>query len=205
VRVPRVVGLKLQDAQDELTGQGFKVGTVDQQPSDTVSKGVVLEQSPKAGDQAPQGEAVNLVVSSGKEQVAIPDEAGKDAAVAANDLGQLGLKTATKQENSSTVPNGKVIRTEPGPNTSVDKGSTVTLVVSQGPAQATVPDVVGMTEAQATKTLKDAGFTVKTTDTPVTSDAEDGRVQAQNPNAGTKADQGSAVTITVGRKATTTT
>ena len=205
VRVPRVTGLKQQEAEDELTGQGFKIGTVEQQPSDSVPAGTVMAQDPKAGDQAPEGTGVNLVVSSGKEKVQIPDEAGKDAAVAANDLGQLGLKTKTSQEASSTVDKGKVIRTEPGAGQSVDKGSTVTLVVSSGPAQVAVPDVVGMTEAQATKTLRDAGFTVKSTDTTVATDAEDGRVQDQTPDGGEKADQGSQVTIVVGRKATTST
>jgi serine/threonine-protein kinase len=202
VRVPRVVNLKQQDAEDELVNNGFKVGTITPQASDTIAAGVVLDQDPKAGDQAPAGAAVNLVVSSGKDQVTIPNEAGKDAAVAANDLGRLGLETKTEQEASTSVPSGKVIRTDPAAGQKADKGSTVTLVVSSGPAQVAVPDVVGLTEAAATKKLQDAGFKVATQD-QVTANADDeGRVLDQNPDAGTKADQGSTVTIVVGRKPT---
>jgi serine/threonine-protein kinase len=204
VRVPRLVGLSQTDAEDEITSQGFKVGKVDQQPNDSVPAGQVIAQDPKSGDQAPPGAAINLVVSSGKEQVAIPNEAGKDQAVAANDLGRAGLQVNTKQEASSTVPDGKVIRTEPPAGTKVDKGSTVTMVVSTGPAQATVPDVVGMTEAQATKKLQDAGFKVEKTTQTVTSDSDDGRVVDQTPDAGTKVDEGSTVTIVIGKKAAVT-
>jgi len=205
VRVPRVVGLKQQDAEDELVGAGFKIGTVDQQNSDSVPSGVVISQDPKAGDSAPQGAGVNLVVSSGKEQVTIPDESGKDAAVAANDLGRLGLQTTTTSEASSTVANGKVIRTDPASGQSVDKGSTVTLIVSSGPKQVTVPSVVGMTEQQATSTLQNQGFKVSRQSQSTTNPNDNGRVVAQNPNGGTQADQGSTVTIYVGQTSSTST
>jgi serine/threonine-protein kinase len=80
----------------------------------------------------------------------------------------------------------------------------VTLVVSSGPpqpTQVTVPDVIGQSEASATSELQAAGFKVKTQEVLVTDDADDGLVQDQSPNAGTKADEGSTVTITVGKKA----
>jgi serine/threonine-protein kinase len=205
VRVPRVVGLKQQEAEDDLVGAGFKVGTVDQQNSDTVPAGTVMAQDPKAGDSAPEGTSVNLVVSSGKQQVTIPDESGKDADAAANDLGRLGLQTNTTQQASSSVPSGKVIRTDPGAGTSVDKGSTVTLVVSSGPQQVTVPSVIGMTEQEATKTLQDQGFKVNSQSQATANPNDNGRVVAQNPNGGTQADQGSTVTIYVGRTQTSST
>jgi eukaryotic-like serine/threonine-protein kinase len=63
-----------------------------------------------------------------------------------------------------------------------------------------VPNVIGMTQEDATNTLKAAGFQVKVQTQVVTSDADDGRVLSQNPDGGTKADKGSVVTITVGKK-----
>jgi serine/threonine-protein kinase len=205
VRVPRVTGLKQQDAEDTLTGAGFKVGAIDQQNSDSVPSGIVMTQDPKAGDQAPQGATVNLVVSSGKEQVSIPDEAGKDADAAANDLGRVGLQTTTTQEASGSVPSGKVIRTDPPKGTQVDKGSMVTLVVSTGPKQVAVPDVVGLTQADATKKLHDAGFVVQSQNQPTANSADDGRVVDQNPDAGQTEPQGSTVTIYVGQSPTSST
>jgi serine/threonine-protein kinase len=201
-RVPRVVGLTQQDAQDELIGQGFTVGRITQEASDSVDAGRVISQDPSPGQQAPKDTAVNLTVSAGKEQVKIPDEKGKDQVAAANDLGRLGLQTKTKTETSCTVKEGTVIRTEPAAGETVSKGDTVTLVVAAKPEQITVPDVVGMTQDAATKKLKDAGFTsVNVTKQTVISESEDGRVQDQSPDAGTKADPCSAASIVVGEKA----
>ena len=63
-----------------------------------------------------------------------------------------------------------------------------------------MPNVIGMTQEDATKTLRDAGFQVKTQTQIVTSEADDGRVLNQDPDAGDKAGKGAVVTITVGNK-----
>jgi serine/threonine-protein kinase len=203
VRVPNVVGRNASDAQRVLETAGF---TVDQvaEPDDTVATGTVISQDPPANGSAPRGATVTLKVSNGKQKSAVPDVHGKDVDVAANELGQAGFKTVRQTDSSDTVADGKVIRTSPAAGTPLERGSTVTLVVSTGPsqpAQVTVPDVIGQSETSATNELENAGFKVKTQQVLVTSDADDGVVQDQNPNAGTKADEGSTVTITVGKKA----
>ncbi|MEY2568855.1 MAG: eukaryotic-like serine/threonine-protein kinase [Actinomycetota bacterium] len=202
VKVPNVVGKKLADAQRILEEAGGFQTDVTQEADDTVPVGTVTKQDPASGDDAPKGATINLTVSSGKQKVAVPDERGKDVDVAANELGQAGFKTARQQEASDTVADGKVIRTSPAPGTPLERGSTVTLVVSSGPAQptqVTVPDVIGQSENSATAELQAAGFKVKTQEVLVTDAADDGLVQDQSPNAGTKADEGSTVTITVGK------
>ncbi|MDQ1403087.1 MAG: eukaryotic-like serine/threonine-protein kinase [Actinomycetota bacterium] len=198
IKVPDVVGQTVNDASDTLRGVGFNV-QVNEQPDDTKPAGEVLAQDPKANTDAAKGSTITLTVSSGKAKVVVPDESGKDATEAANDLGAKKLKTKTTHEASSTVADGSVIRTDPAAGTAVDEGSTVTLVVSSGPEQVTVPDVMGMTQTQATQTLQNAGFHVVSQDQFTTHSSENGRVLDQSPNAGTKADKGSTVTITVGR------
>lgn len=200
VEVPNVVGREAGDAQRILETAGFTVETTEE-ADDGADPGTVFEQDPRAGQEVPKGSTVNLKVSSGKEKVAVPDVRGKDVDVAANELGQAGFKTARQQEESDTVAEGKVIRTSPSPGTPLERGSTVTLVVSSGPPepdQVTVPNVIGKTEAQATAQLQAAGFKVKTQEVLVTDEADDGLVQDQSPNAGAQADEGSTVTITVG-------
>jgi serine/threonine-protein kinase len=199
VPVPDVRGLAFSDAEVQLNNAGFKAARREK-ADDKTPKDRVLDQSPAPNEALAKGKTVTLTVSSGPEQVSIPDEKGKDAATAANDLGNLGLKTAIKDEPSDTVDKGKVIRTEPGSGTKVDKGSTVTLVVSSGQSQVTVPDVIGLTEDEATASLTSAGFKVKKQTQPVVSDADDGRVLSQSPSAGSSADRGSTVTIVVGNK-----
>ena len=199
VNLPDVRGMNFDDARIRLENAGFVVRRTDV-PDDKIAKDRVISQDPGAGVASAQGSTVTLTVSSGPAKVTVPDEKGKESADAANDLGNLGLKTATKSEASDSVDQGKVIRTEPAAGTTVDKGSTVTLVVSSGQSQVTVPNVIGQTQDDATTTLTSAGFQVKTQMQPVVSDSDDGRVLNQSPSGGSSADKGSTVTIVVGQK-----
>jgi serine/threonine-protein kinase len=200
VKVPNVTGITEQEATDALTGAGFNVPAPIQQASDTVPSGRVIAQDPKAGTQAPKGANVILTVSTGKPQIDIPNEAGKDATDAAAELGGLGFQVKTAKQPSASVPDGKVIGTDPPGGSKAPKGSIVTLQVSSGPQKVAVPNVVGQTQDQATKTLKDAGFQV--TAQGATSDAT-AKVTSQDPAAGTQAPQGATVTITLTKTATT--
>jgi beta-lactam-binding protein with PASTA domain len=80
----------------------------------------------------------------------------------------------------------------------VPVGSKITLVVSSGPAEVTVPDVTGESEAQAKSDLHAAGFQVTATTQP-SSAAQPGNVLSQSPSGNSQATQGSAVTIVVAK------
>ena len=73
-------------------------------------------------------------------KVQIPNVVNLDAVQATAQLTSAGVVVASTQEPSDSVPAGKVIRTEPAVGESVNKGSTVTLVVSTGAAPVPVPD-----------------------------------------------------------------
>jgi serine/threonine-protein kinase len=135
--VPNVVNLKADVATARLLAAGFKV-TQDRQPNDRIAPDVVFDQQPKAGTQAPAGSSVTLVVSRGPEEVRVPDVRSRDAADAANVLGQAGFRTSSRSEPSAEVPSGKVVRTEPDATTTLSKGSTVIMIVSSGPVPTTV-------------------------------------------------------------------
>jgi beta-lactam-binding protein with PASTA domain len=141
IDVPDVRNRKLDTAQEILTGVGFQVEVVER-PDDRVPASTVIDQLPIPGNKAPKGSKVTLAVSSGREQVPVPNVAGRDQSEAANVLGQAGFATATQVEASDTVPNGRVIRTDPSSSTPTPKGSTVTLIVSSGPPPTTAPPVV---------------------------------------------------------------
>lgn len=197
VAVPSVVGFNVDDATDKLEGLGLVVEEIPM-ASDTEPVGKVLSQSPAAGQAVEKGTTVQLTVSTGKAKVAIPDVSTLTATEAANRLGQAGFLTREQQEASDTVPQGQVIRTNPPANTEVDKGSTVTIIVSSGPAQVEVPDVLDMTEADARQTLEGAGFVVVVEAQTVDDPTQDGIVIAQDPAGTTMAERGTTVTITVG-------
>jgi serine/threonine-protein kinase len=197
VTVPRVVGQDVASATSELRSAGLKASVDRVASSRAVDE--VLAQDPGGGEQAKDGSTVTLTVSSGPGQVPVPSVDGLGEQKASATLIDAGLVVdRVVRQADDTVPSGRVIRTSPAAGTSVNRGSNVTLVVSSGPKQVAVPDVVGLTKAEAQQTLGNQGF--QFTSTEQGSDTVDpGTVLSQTPAAGAKAAPGSTVAIVVAR------
>jgi beta-lactam-binding protein with PASTA domain/tRNA A-37 threonylcarbamoyl transferase component Bud32 len=207
VPIPDVSGKTQDQATAILQQAGFTVNVI-QQNSSTVAQGLAIGTNPPAGQTEGKGSAVQLIVSSGKQQVQIPSLVNQTPGAAGQALGQRGLKVQQASEASSTVQAGYVTRTDPPAGTSVPVGSTVTVYVSSGAPQVTVPNVVGETQAQAAQDLSTAGFQANFVNVAVNKQNQDGKVQSQSPQGGQSAAQGSTVTVYVGQYqggATTTT
>ena len=132
--------------------------------------------------------------------VPVPDVTGKTQAEAAQALEDAGLSVGEVNEASdSDAEPGTVVRQDPAGGEEVDEGSQVGLTLSSGPATATVPDVTGMTEAEATGTLQDAGF-ASASASQYDLSAPVGEVLAQLPEAGEEAAPGSPVGLLVPRE-----
>ena len=143
------------------------------------------------------GRQAGLFGSSAKSLTIPNDLAGKPLPTAEQELSTMGftnVKTAT--QNSSTVEVGSVISSDPAGGTTVRSTDPVTLNVSSGAVQVTVPDVVGKSQADADAALKAAGFKTNDTQAYSTTVAQ-GQVIATNPAGNTKAPQGSLVTVSV--------
>ncbi|HEY1118306.1 MAG TPA: PASTA domain-containing protein, partial [Acidimicrobiales bacterium] len=200
VEVPEVVGLTEADARSLLGDAGFRDIRPEPVFDPEVAAGEVVAQNPAAGDEAPLSATITLQISQGAEERPVPELAGRTAAEAEGILAQQGFEVAQALENSTTVPQGTVIRTNPGAGTVLEVGETVTLVVSAGREQVIVPNVVEKTEDTARQELGLAGFEIEVTEQPLPAGSpDDGRVLAQSPGGGQRADVGSTVTITVGR------
>jgi len=101
----------------------------------------------------------------------------------------------TRQESSK--PRGIVLEQSPEPGTKVDEGDNVRLVVSNGPARETVPDIVGETESEAVAALTAAKFQADVT--KVFSEQQAGVVVSQEPKSGANLKEGSTVALTVSK------
>ena len=197
VSVPNVVGETQAAATSALTAV-LAVGTVTTQPSSTVPNGDVISESPAAGTNVNIGSTVNLVVSSGFAEVSVPNVVGGTQAAATTALASVGLNVGTvTTQASSTVASGKVISESPTAGTSVNAGSAVSLVISTGPAQVSVPNVVGGTQAAATTALTSAGLIVGSVTTQASSTVASGNVISESPVAGTSVNVGSAVNLVI--------
>ncbi|GAA1258247.1 Stk1 family PASTA domain-containing Ser/Thr kinase [Sphaerisporangium rubeum] len=128
-------------------------------------------------------------------KVAVPMVAGQTAKGAKTALEALGLKVQQADEYSADVEKGTVIGTDPEGGTEVNKGDTVTLNVSKGVKQVTVPTLVGLTVEEATQTLESNGLKAQVVQ--ALSSKEQDKVFQSKPAAGQKVDENSIVKIYV--------
>ncbi len=198
VAVPAVVGLTAGEATQALEGLKLIVRTAEQ-ASDTVPEGVVISQSPSPGVDVKPGSTVEITVSTGEEQGTVPNIIGMDLTNAENTLIASGLVLGNRSEEANAAPPGQVIAQNPSAGSTAAAGSSVGVVVSTGPAAATVPSVVNLARADAEAQITSAGFTVSAQESAVSDPAQDGIVISQNPASGSSRPSGSSVTIVVGR------
>ena len=198
VSVPTLAALTQRAAETAITGAGLTVGTVTMQSSSTITVGSVVSQSPVAGTNVASGSAVNLVVSTGPAQVAVPNVLGQTQAAATAAITGAGLTVGNvTMQPSSTVAVGSIISENPVAGTNVAGGSAVNLVVSTGPAQVAVPNVVGQTQAAATTAITGAGLTIGTVTQGSSSTVPAGSVISESPIAGTFVSSGTAVNLVI--------
>jgi eukaryotic-like serine/threonine-protein kinase len=129
---------------------------------------------------------------------AIPPVAGKTVDEAKQILSDAGFRTTVDFEASDTFERNRVIRTDPKEGTKIEKNETVTLIVSSGRGQTTVPKLIGLPEADAIVKLHEAGLELGTRHGVDSTEANKGKVVGQNPNANVEVTKGQKVDIAVG-------
>jgi eukaryotic-like serine/threonine-protein kinase len=196
VTVPSVVNLSEQAAKAKLEAAGFKVKARDVY-SDDVQTGFVARQDPEGGAKVAEGETVDIYVCRGPQTITLRDFRGWTAAEVTTWLEQNGLVAAPKSGPSTSVAKGKVYKQDPAPDSTLERGGTVTFWVSQGKPQVEVPDVTGMTLNGATSTLQDAGFRVGIVTPEASSTVPNGSVISQDPAAGDKVEKGATIDLVV--------
>ncbi len=163
VGVPKVVGLRSATAAQILQNRGFEVN-VENVRSDSVPADRVATQRPQPGQEADEGSTVTIIVSSGPGDATIPFVRGSPRATAERRLKQAGFKVDVRREFNEEVKENRVIETSPSERSRLERGSTVTLVVSRGPRTVEIPDVVGKDRDEAERMLESRGLQVSFTD-----------------------------------------
>ena len=139
--------------------------------------------------------------SIGPEPVEVPDLIGDSTGQAEQALNALGLLMAVSGDTVE-VPIasgliGNVAEQSPGQGTIAEVGSTVTVKLGVA-QQVVVPNLEGMTSAEAQAAATAVGLNVDLTGTTVTNNqALDDTVASQDPAAGTSVDEGSFISIVV--------
>ncbi|MDZ4178887.1 MAG: PASTA domain-containing protein [Coriobacteriia bacterium] len=209
VTVPDVVGKREADAVATLERAGFTSEVRLSSQTDR-APGVVVDQSPVAGTEAAPGLTVRIDVTPSDEDSPglsfevtgtpiVPDLVGKSRSSALSTLDRIGYAASVTEAYNNEFPADKVFAQRPAAGTALAEGSTVSISVSIGPLSQqliTVPDLTGLTEAQAIARLRTAGFVAK----PVYQPRRDsvGIVYNQAPPGGDRIEAGSDVIIVVG-------
>jgi beta-lactam-binding protein with PASTA domain len=130
--------------------------------------------------------------------VTVPDLNGMTLDEARTTLSDVGLELGdlTNGEGKTGVPQGTVVDQSPAAGDKVDEGSAVDLVVAGAP-NVVMPDLVGLSQAEAEAAVTAAGLIVERVITVYSSDTPAGKVADQTPSAGTTVAQGTPVTISV--------
>ncbi|HLM33545.1 MAG TPA: Stk1 family PASTA domain-containing Ser/Thr kinase [Gaiellaceae bacterium] len=131
-------------------------------------------------------------------QVPVPNVIGLERKLAVKKIEEQGFQADVQTGVGTAEDRGKVIDQNPDGGTRIEEGSTVRLLVSLGPEQVEVPNVVRKSLDEATQILAGAGFRW-TTRRVFSPDAPEGEVTKQNPEPGEQAEKGSSVTLTVSK------
>ena len=196
VAVPDLAGLTVPQAITLLENTGLVLGDQLPQPSSDRPKDTIINQSPGRDSMVARGSSVDIVISTGPGQVAVPslaDLADVDAAQAA--LAAVGLTLGKVEQEDADAAPGVVLRSDPVAGTLVDPGTSVSIWISSG--NLTVPNVVGLPATQAQAELANAGFNVGSPIIEVNTSVAEGTVLRQDPPGGTTAMLGETIVLTV--------
>jgi len=203
ISVPTVTGETYTKAATRLSRAGLVPH--EHLVASTKKTGTVLHQTPPVGAKAKKGATVHLTVAT-QSSVPVPNVLGDSTATAGSILGATHLSVGnTTSGCSSKYGTGDVMAQSPAAGTHVAPNTPVSLQVSNGPCNASVPTVVGMTEATAESQLSAKRLAAHPVTVSACAPSADGKVVAQTPHGGITEPKGTAVTIDVCKAVVTTT
>ncbi|MDE8703206.1 PASTA domain-containing protein [Adlercreutzia equolifaciens] len=184
--VPDVIGMAQDAAIEDLEQRVFAVEATTV-PSDE-PEGTVISCDPAVGSRIEEGSTVVLTVATPR---LVPKVKGLSQQEAADALAAEGFTAIEYKEKKSNKDEGTVLSVSPKAGEEAKADTPITLTVA---VPFTVPDVEGKSQDEAIKLLEDEGYNVST-DWYVTEDIEEGTAVFTDPEAGTKLDSGSDVTL----------
>ena len=201
VAIPNLVGISREEAEKMITDSKLKLGNVTEEYNSEYAAGYVISQDPEYREnynKVKENSSINLVVSLGIEEAIVPKVVGLTEEQAVKALEDAKLKYEIVEESSKKVEAGYVIKQETDADTKVYAGDTVKIHVSTGVKMSTVTSVMGKSESDAKKELKDLGLEVVVTEGEDRT-KDNGVVIKQSIEPGEKVESGSTITITINK------
>ena len=200
--VPDLSGKLEAEARNVLSKYGWTM-LVSKERSDVVQKDQIIRTDPAVGASVKKRDSITFFVSEGPTLTALEEFTGLTVDAARAKISELGLVPATTDLADEVIAIGMVLSWSiPDQPTlkvgdTLVKGTTVSLVLSSGPAPRTLPKLVGLSVEEATTMLTELGLTITNLGESPTLAIGRGRISAQLPGVGEKVPRGSAVLIAV--------
>jgi serine/threonine-protein kinase len=140
---------------------------------------------------------LNLNITPGNGGIAVTDVVGKTYADGYNALTQQNLLVLKVYEPSETIPLDQIISTDPISGTKVPENTSITVKVSSGAASILMPELKGLTEAQAKQLLTDSKLNLGTITQENSATVVAGQVTASDPIVGSSIIPGAVVNLVI--------
>ncbi len=217
VQVPGLKGMTVAEARSQTSGLGLNLEVDNRYYSSDVAPGHILTQSPAAGTVVRREWRVRVAESLGPQKVEVPDAVGVDERVAALKLRRVGLAVGTTaQLPFAKATEGVVLAQDPPAHAQGISGPTINLLVAapseDRPDGFVMPDFVGQPIVAVQTTLERVGLKgpppefvdvhvpdIGGANTPPKAPVAPGSVVSQQPVAGARVDQSTAVRLTVAK------
>ena len=200
ITVPKVIGLKEQDALTLLHDSHLDPIVSDTTYDEKVLKGSVMFQKPETGSVVKKGRRVYIIISGGEPMVTVPVLKGHSMTEAKLSLERVGLKLGNVNEQPSQNPKSVIFDQQFTAGTQLKKGESVGITVSIGPVEEgdiTVPDLIGKSLTEAEKLISDSSLTVGKINYQPSFSLLPNTILDQYPSKGNKVNKGAAVDLFV--------
>ena len=202
IKMPKLVGLTKNAAEDEMKALGLKADFVYEDGSDSKDSNLIVKkQQYQKGESVAIDSTVKLTLgkkessTTAAEKVEVPAMVNYTESKAEKELEKLGLKVKKAYATSDTVKAGYVIKQSPKGGTVVNKGFAVTITVSKGVGKTTVPSLIGVSQSVAEQELNQVGLKLGTVSYDYSGEVGVGDVISQGIKSGTSVDKGTKVSV----------
>ena len=194
-----LVGMSPDEARQAVEALGLKWEVNSSKvASDTVAEGKVAQTNPSPGSKVKAGQTITAYLSSGSDQVEVPDLEGMSQDQARSALKAVGLELGNVTTVDSDKDKDRIVSQDPETGSKVKKGTTIAVSISTGKAaQVEIPTVVGISREDAEAQLKALGLNVTVEE--VSGSQPSGQVTAVEPGEGSKVDKNSTVKLKVSK------